>query len=178
MSDLTLAKINTPEMRNLMRGIPFTIEDLDANDEGFLSARQITELKAKTDLYTALGVLAAFMSFCLATILFYLANDVATMTALKIISLIVFAVSMFAVTLGLKLGRRVRRGSGVKTVEGKAELSLSVSTTGEAPVYSLRIGGAEFLLTKEAYLSFAPGEYRVYYYQLIGKVLLSAEKTG
>jgi hypothetical protein len=88
----------------------------------------------------------------------------------------VFGVCFYAVFWGLALASQVKKGYGVKKIEGFAELSISYTgKKNDIPVYELAIQNVSFQLKEKTYNAFAEGDYRIYYFRLIRNELLSVE---
>jgi len=159
-----------------MQLIPFTEDDLAANDDGFFTEAQKKLLKPKTDLFIALSVIGAFMGFVIAVILFYVGQNTSGFFFPTAFSLIVFGICFYGVFWSLAIANKIKRGYGVKKVEGFADLWIEYSgKDNEIPVYLLRIQGVRFRLNEKTYDAFAEGEYRVYYFRLLQNELLSVE---
>ena len=162
--------------QRLMSQIPFTEQDLGMNDDGYFSDAQKARLKPKTDLYIALCSIGAFMAFVIASVCFFTAQESDQYFWLTGIFVALFGICFFGINWSLALARQIRRGYGVKKVEGAADLYITYSgRNNDIPVYNLRIGDVYFRLTKEIYDAFESGEYRVYYFRLLRNEMLSVE---
>ncbi|HEY8562682.1 MAG TPA: hypothetical protein VIL74_20050 [Pyrinomonadaceae bacterium] len=160
----------------LMREIPFTAADLAANDDGFFSAAQQQRLKPKTDLYIALSAIGAFFCFVLALVFFYVGADDERFLLPTGVCLVAFGVCFYGVFWSMTLASRIKKGFGVKTAEGAAELFITYSGRhNEIPVYNLKIRNVKFQLSEAVYNAFETGHYRVYYFPLLRNELLSVE---
>jgi hypothetical protein len=160
----------------LMRAIPFTEADVRLNDDGFFSEAQKERLKPKTDLYIALSAIGAFVGFVVSAIFFFVGQNSDNFLLPTLFCLIVFSVCFYAIFWSAALAGKIKRGYGVKKIEGFADLSVSYSgENGDIPVYHLNIGGVYFRLDEKFYDAFAPGNYRIFYFPLIRNEILSVE---
>ena len=180
---MLLTTQNTSLQKNaqekLMHLIPFTDKELRVNDDGFFSESQQRRLKPKADLYTALSVLGAFFGFVVAIILFFAVEYSFEGAFLTAVCLGVFGVCFYGIFWSLGLSNKIKKGYGVKKVEGFAELFITYSgRDNNIPIYQLRVNEVKFRLEKEIYNAFEEGNYRVYYFPLLRNELLSLKPAG
>lgn len=163
----------------LGKAIPFNEADLARNADGFFSETQKQRLKPKTDLYTALSSIAAFMAFVVAMVCFFMGRDSGTYVFITGLFVALFGICFFAIYWSLALARQIKAGYGVKKVQGLAELSINYSgENSNIPNYNLRIDRVDFRLSEQVYDAFETGEYRVYYFRLLQNEILSVEPIG
>src|SRR6185369_3947069 len=136
----------------LMPVIPFTDGDLAMNDDGFFSDNQQKRLKPKTDLYIALSGIGAFVGFVLTAIFFYVGQNSDRFFLPTLVSITAFGISFYGVFWGLALSNKIKKGYGVKKVEGFAELSLTYGgKNNDIPYYRMKINGINFHLNEKTY---------------------------
>jgi hypothetical protein len=156
--------------------IPFTEEDLTENEKGLLTDSQKKRLKPKTDLIIALSGIGAFFGFIVSLIFFFVGQNSEDYFLPTAVSLMIFGVCFYAIFWGVKIAKQVRKGYGVKCVEGFAELSINYSGEhNDVPNYNLRIRNVHFKLNEQAYDAFSEGDYRVFYFRLLRNELLAVE---
>ncbi len=165
--------------KKLMPLIPFDETDLAMNDDGFFSDAQKLRLKPKTDLYIALSSIGAFMAFVVALICFYMGRNTDAYVFITGVFIAIFGICSFGISWSLSLARQIKRGFGVKKIEGNAELYVTYSgKNDEIHEYNLRIKNVNFRLSQQVYDAFETGEYRVYYFRLLRNELLAVEPLG
>ena len=168
-----LQKAAQAKLRQL---IPFDDDDLGMNDDGFFSAAQQQRLKPKTDLYIALSIIGSFVGFVAASAFFYVGRNSDSFVFATAFCMIVFGVCFYAIFWSQALAKQIKRGIGVKKVEGRAELSIVYTgKNNDVPNYNLIIKGVRFGLSREVFDAFAEGEYRIYYFRLLQNEILSVE---
>ncbi|GEM_PF-3871808 len=127
--------------------IPFSDADLAMNDEGFFSAAQQMSLKRKTDLYIALSVISALMGFVSALIFFYVGQNSNNLIFATGLCITIFGICFCGIFWSLALANQIKRGYGVKKVEGRAELYIVYTGKNrDIPNYNLRIQNVNFHL--------------------------------
>lgn len=156
--------------------IPFSNDDLAANDDGFLTDSQKTRLKPITDLYIALCVIAAFMCSITAAVFFYVDRGKNEYFFLTTACMIVFGVFVYGAVWSLARSKRIKNGIGVKKAEGFAEsYIIYTGKNADIPNFRLKIQNVVFRLDRTVYNAFTNGNYRIYYYPLLRNEFLSLE---
>ncbi len=151
----------TPD--NLMQALSFNKDDLRSNRGGRLSETQINRIRQiqRRAMFTGMGVV---FSLDLLAAGFMFAGFKGDSPILILIGMALLTVS--AVSVGmfarhwLRLSADLRAGE-VEILEGKLE--RVVRQSGRSGVFLIRIGGAEFAVTKEVFNAFQhESPYRVY----------------
>jgi hypothetical protein len=165
-----------PTAELMMKANAFSIDDLQMNDDLQLSPAQKIKLKAKTDLIIILNAIGAIFCFIINFILFRIGQEYGQLFLLQTSFIILFGVCFFLTFWGLGINKKVKRGYGVKVVEGTPELSLTYSgTDNKIPVYNLKMGEVKFVLNEQTYYAFDGGDFRIYYFPIFRKEILSIE---
>jgi hypothetical protein len=167
---------NSP-IEKLMRTIPFTEMDLETNQRFKLSKVQQEHLKPKVDLYFYLTIFAVFI-FSIATLSFaYAGRGSTALFSLTVLSGIVTTIGVIGVILSFRIKLNLISREGIRTVAGKADLNIFFSGDNhDIPNYQMTINGVTFQLTEELFDSFTEEKFRVYYFRIWRKEILSAEK--
>lgn len=178
MLHLTDNNLQKQATAKLMALIPFSAEDVAENEKGYFTDSQKLRLKPKTDLFIALSGIGAFFGFAVSLIFFFVGQNSDDYLLPTAVSLALFGACFYAIFWSLKLANQIKKGYGVRKVEGFADLSIVY--TGEhndIPNYLLKIRNVSFKLNEQTYDAFAPGDYRIYYFRLIRNEMLSVESA-
>ncbi len=148
---------------DLMEALSFSRDDLRSNRGGHLSAAQIERLRQiqRRAMFTGMGVVFLLDLIAAGFMFAGFTGDSSILVLIGMALLTVSAVSvgMFA-RHWLRLSADLRAGE-IEILEGKLE--RVVRQSGRSGVFLIRIGGAEFGVTKEVFNAFQhEAPYRVY----------------
>jgi len=116
------------------------------------------------------------MGFISAVIFFYVSQNSNGFFFPTALSITVFGICFYAIFWSLALANQIKKGYGVRRIEGFAELFITYSDrNNDIPVYNLKIRNVKFRLNENIYNAFETGEYRVYYFPLLRNEMLSVE---
>ena len=157
----------------LMAALDFDEADLEANQVGQFSQRQIKRLNANRVAVTFGWALVLLAGICLGALVLAASNPVAGLEASTIAILLTIAgvdVLLFLYNW-LRANRLAAdlRARQIAQVEGRVDLKLS---SGQYSSYFLNIGGMRFPMKQPQFLAFKNGDpYRIYYTPRSKKIL-------
>ena len=167
----------------LMAAIPFTDDDLATNREFEITANQKMRVKAKIDLHIFFSFFGTGICFVVGFIALIGDIDSTTLLILKILGTAGFGVFFYWAVLSINWNKRLKINRGVKLSEGTAELSVkyipnyapSANDNEKIPHYIMKVGNVEFEMDEETFYSIKGKQFRIYYFQLLKKEILSIE---
>ncbi|HVE55928.1 MAG TPA: hypothetical protein VNB22_03815 [Pyrinomonadaceae bacterium] len=167
----------------LMASIPFTDDDLATNRRFEITANQKMRLKAKIELYIFFSFFGTAICFVIGFIALIVNIDSTNLFIMKILGIVGFGVFFYWAVLSISWNQRLRKNRGVKLAEGTAELSIKYMSNypsssydnEKIPHYFMKVGKVNFEIDEETFDSIKGKQFRIYYFQLLKKEILSIE---
>ncbi len=154
----------------LMAAFNFDEDDLEANQGGYLSQRQINRLKAvrnrSLSTFVLLALLFAFLAFFIVAAGFHPPTILPSVVTAFVVILAVYSIS------GTKPGAIIRDLSDNQAAVSEGRVDLLLSNAQYGSEYFLRVENVRFTVTQNAFLAFKNGDpYRIYYTPRSRKIL-------